>query len=347
MGILLLFISSLIFDLFYSTCVYPNCTNAFGSCTDVASTLLCQECEFRGKPNSNSVCECISPDMDPELSCLRPLETERNLTFTVSLNKVVCNCHQNFENGFWKLTNSTESNFYTTQLDSEPRHIYGDPSPPVCGECYSELYGPKPETVTTSQETQGVFACTKYGGVDPNDYFSPGLNEYEGDILKTTWYECGNHGDFNATTESCVCDANWMFRSESIKNINNENTHLCQQCKPLHGPPVPWEEEFTGTTYDPPYCLGPFTPDKYDNGTMKLCSGHGELIEGECSCFANFQLSSYAEDYLILEKTPNGAGYSSVLQSVTVETCFDCLSDLVTGASGPCTLNVTSGEAWV
>ena len=254
-------------------CDFPQCTSALDDiCIDTTVLgSLCKECSYRGVTvNSDGLCDCVDSEMDPNDQCLRPNEILYETTqITIKKNKAICGCYADDANGYFKLS-VPENLFLLGPTPQSPlTHIYGTENPPVCNDCFSELYGPKPNTITASLETQGVFACNKLGGYDPEDVFRA-APEYEYTpsrrlLNELQWYECANHGSY--LSDACVCDAKWQLGPNTYKDALNETVYLCEECAPLWGPKVPWEVDMYPDELG--FCRHPFTPDPVDNGVLK------------------------------------------------------------------------------
>jgi hypothetical protein len=276
---------SLFISYIYSQCEYPQCTNMNGDCVDILiPSTRCEECNFRGYLTSESLCTCVSSDMIPNEACERPVSLGGNKTIDNTYSIASCGCHESFEIGFFK-KGATETVWLGPYPNSTEIHLYGEENPPVCNECAAEVYGPKPNTQTQSDEQFGVYACNRYGGTDPNQEFLPvrllGQVEYE-EYRLVNWVLCAGHGQWNTDLNACDCAPEWTLRY-SARNVSGDLVPICTQCSPLYGPKVPFDF-YTYT--EPPYCNVIWTPDTR-TGKPSECSGNGVYQNGACNCFTN------------------------------------------------------------
>ncbi len=227
----------------------------------------CNECYNQGYL-SNSVCICYGNNKDPNANCFIPFVeyTEEQLLKTKT--KLECDCYSDDVNGYYKPI--TEGH-------------YEEINPTVCDQCKNEVFGPKP-----GQNAQYTKYCNHFGWTDPNKPDD------------TSWYPCAGHGVWNTQTYTCRCNHGWKLNALELHGrTDSEVVYVCNECAVGYGPPV-----YSGNG---PYCGNIWSADplvkKRDNdadstseedkrsaATDKICSGHGEMLDGECACFKGWKI---------------------------------------------------------
>jgi hypothetical protein len=315
------------------------CTLATGACTALESTgVLCSECSYRGYVDSSLACVCISPYLNPSNSCLSlsdvpPVDT----VFYITYGNASCACNETFEYGMWKSSTPPPTSFFTFDPGYFPEFKYGMPEPSVCDECYNQYVGPKPETITASDVSFDILACTQIGGPDPLLPLTPAptTDEYETgrrlDIVNPTirpWYVCSGHGNWT-DDNVCDCDTGWGLRLLEERGPEDMELYTCDICVGPYGPPTPRQQDSSplyAMEYGP-FCQIPYTPDPID-GALKFCSGHGDFERGECVCYDNSTHGNWTlSNYTLTEEVWVGIGYQEYGVEVidfTVETCIGC-----------------------
>ena len=333
----------LLFVLFlpsvYAVC--DVCTLATGECTTLESTgVLCLECSYRGYVDSSIACVCISPYLNPSNSCLSlsdipAVETQFNITY----GEASCACNETFEYGMWAASTPPPTSLFTFDAIYLPEFKYGMPEPSVCDECYNQYIGPKPETITASDVSFDILACTQIGGPDPLLPLTPAPtisnDEYETrrrlDIVNPTispWYVCSGHGNWTENN-TCDCNTGWGLRLLDERGPASMELYTCDICVGPYGPPTPRQQDSSplyAMEYGP-FCQIPYTPDPID-GALKFCSGHGDFERGECVCYDNSTHGNWTlSNYTLTEEVWAGIGYQEYGVEVidfTVETCIGC-----------------------
>lgn len=156
-----------------------NCTTPAGVLEGVQTSLgvLCAECNYRGRVTASGDCNCTESFFDPRDACLQPGESlpVPEVSLTAQVGQANCSCYTDPTYGYFRLTTNysavAQPKSRVGSVLSAPVHVYGTPLPAVCDECYSDLYGPKPGTVTASLQERELSLCREYGGPDPNVLF--------------------------------------------------------------------------------------------------------------------------------------------------------------------------------
>lgn len=312
--------------------------------------VLCAECSYSGYVSSlTAECVCVSSNLNPANACqlaTGPQFTERN--YTLLYHDAMCECFMDYEFGYWKLSDTPDTSRIFLDAGEETYFKFGLPYAPVCNECFSPLYGPKPNTVTVNDATNVTEACNKLGSTDPNSQRTPAPTQaYEFEevgelatqrrrsldgevtdlaLFDGTWSLCSGHGRWDDELKACVCYTGWGLAEIGLSpDPNFDVLYSCRVCKGPWGPPV-------STRVQGPFCYTPWTPDPAPNsptsGALLPCSGHGEYIQGECHCYSNATHGHWTLGlYWMLENTvyPLGADqYQVSIENYTVLTCIVC-----------------------
>ncbi len=338
-----------------SLCTLPN-----GECTFLNEKgVLCKECLYRGYVNPvDFQCVCNSRFDNPALSCNGTFAVKSNVTKNVYVSDFYCSCDRDWDSGFWKeSTTPLTSRIYVNESDIK-EFKYGLPYPAICNECYNKYYGPPPNTVTPSSLVDfRIQACNRLGGQDPLALISRKVVETDPDVgigeeyddflfypkqdgkrqLQTglrasddiafVWFECSNHGTWNAEGRYCVCNTGWGLGALPELGHDDNILYSCIQCVGPYGPPIPSERYavYSGSNV----CSVPWTPDPVD-GAFKECSGHGVFQQGVCMCYQNSTHGWWTlGTYSMYDKDIEGVGidtYITVNKYFSVLTCINCLT---------------------
>lgn len=320
-----------------------QCTLVTGEIlASATSGILCEECSFRGYPDTATSCECISSNMDPFDACSVAGIEREDIDFNISVAFASCTCFNNSDSGYWRL-NSDDS--VTTYINSSAEFVYGNDNPPTCNECFNSYYGPPPGLMTPSAIAFNISACTSVGGVDPNLEFTAAptseesrrrliietvekLSEYEEarEPRDGNWKVCAGHGDWIERSH-CECDVGWGLRRVVGVAADGGDLYICDKCAGPWGPPTRAQAKGIEEVSQGPYCVFPWTPDPIDEGILKECSGHGLYLDGMCECYANEEQGFWQlEVYGIVEEVYEWeAGvYERVNTYYEVLTCINC-----------------------
>ena len=227
--------SYLLLLLLIVTATATTCTSSSGSTVISTIGTLCSECNFLGYLIIGGICVCVTPEHNPLDNCtannqLRVWDVEQ---VAVLVN---CDCYRDDDNGY-----------FTSSRVAPEGFTYGDVNPITCDVC-CDGYGPPPSTITQDLVDIGVYACTKFGGEDPNT---------------DTWGECGGHGDFKGG--ACTCHEGWALNvyDSAVDDCGGGSiVYMCTVCAPFKGPPVPNSNE--PDFYAPPYCVEAWFPEQPD-----------------------------------------------------------------------------------
>ena len=284
--------------------------------------------------------------MDPANGCKAVAIKNETVTITYNYFKASCNCSNDWINGYWKLSPEL-----TYLVNGTQQTMYSRSPPAVCNECYNFFYGKKPGTLTYSATSLNEVACTQIGGVNVDFLLtkaptsSPGSNIKTGsninngggnsrrelDETDDTWEVCAGHGTFNTTTHSCDCDLGWQLEYAG-NGYNDFPIYLCTDCTPVYGPSPTFSSSlYSMSPNTTSFCSAIYTPSPID-GTVQLCSGGGNWIGNECSCFSSDELGYYnLTSYSIVEDIwvwqAEGI-YTLEPQTFTVQTCAACNKNL-------------------
>lgn len=281
---------------------------------------LCAECSYQGY-YLGTTCYCILPSFDPSNACLPVVSTFYENITDYNQSIAQCECYENWENGFFKL--STPEKRY---INGEREFVYGEGAPPICDDCYSELYGPNPREMTASRLVLGgLKPCTQYGGPDPN--LIPTLSPVSSRMLLEDgefreWRACNNHGGWNFTLRGCQCDLGWGLNY--IGDGYNGEVFSCNKCIGPWGPPTPPFQDAIQNIPFAVFCSVPWTPDPED-GELKECSGHGTFQNGECVCDGNWALEVYnlTQETILLDGVESYTNEDVLYSVLTCITCKD------------------------
>jgi hypothetical protein len=277
----------------------PNC-----GCMPSQRGTLCIECSSLGYlSTTGGICTCYDSTMDPNNAiapCMPLVPVTTNEVVQLQHSHVSCTCHTSKQLGFFKL--STPQSSYT----------FGDPNPPTCDECISEIFGPKPGTITETLLIP-LQTCNSYGGPDPEK----GPNG---------WFSCSGHGRWDATSYRCVCDAKWRLNDlgPSLTGAFGEPGVSCNVCEPFRGPSP---EAGCGKiwTVDPRI------------GREAECSGHGVQYSSSsgdvgCTCFSNgthgyWELAPITAKFTTLQYSGlSGTAYTLMDTTASQQTCIKCMN---------------------
>jgi hypothetical protein len=250
-----------------------------GACVPSGFGRLCTECNERGYVTDEQRCACYSNQLDPSLLCransLNTRELYVNVTTSdVTKTKTSCVSYQSTTYGCFAAVDDTG-------------HKYGTVDPPVPTRCCVENVGPPPGELTESILTAGIVdryvECNTYGGPQVD------ANETEVRGFRT----CSNHGSWDATNRTCVCDVGWALGLVG-ENLDSSEIYSCVACAPFYGP----------DSYDsfstPPFCSKIYTPDPV-TGEDAECGGRGLFLDGKCSCSDGWTLVNVTKTEVTVE----------------------------------------------
>jgi hypothetical protein len=262
-------------------------------CEESKEGKLCSECSEGGYISYTSdfsrvECNCYSSLLDPRTGC-QPTSLTGSFYTQVNVSitglKVSCESFRDLTRGCFAPVDSSD-------------HLYGTPFPPVPSRCCSENYGPPPQQLIESLNTQGLVTqfeeCTRPGGINPS---SIGQN--------FTFFEvCNGNGFYNTTSTLCECNRGWILDLIG-ESIDGSDLLSCIRCETGFGP------QSDDSTAQPPFCRAIWTPDPI-TGELKECSGRGIYRSGSCQCFYDSVRGYWNTSTLAL-------GYES-----SVQTCLRC-----------------------
>lgn len=242
-------------------CPTATCLSTSGVCVPSVYGVRCEECSYRGHLTLDGICECYDPTWRATARC----------TTTFPATHVTLNVEEVVDSVYCEPFQSRELGCFADGLDGG---VYGAANPYTPSACCSEIYGPPPGQLVETG-TGGWQECNTYGSWDPNEPF--GVSPFR---------TCSGHGSWDPTTYHCTCDHQWMGVVIGSDHLTAEPVYTCRSCFGFWGPKQELDEP--AHEVDHLYCDRPWTPG--DDGELAECGGHGEWIDGRCSCDSGWGL---------------------------------------------------------